>query len=173
MNKIQNHVKEQKVVLIKRWQKTKSTKRKIFVDFVSSTSILFKALFYSKVVNNWRRSLTETLLLNFLSLLRQNLSMADDDASPLGAEQISEYASLNPHTRSWETPREHVTIKQIVGKGAFGQVAKATAVNLQGRAKKTLVAVKMLKGTESCFTWCLNWLRSLSKLFPFFPYASA
>ena len=70
------------------------------------------------------------------------------DASPLSSEQISEYASLNLYTRSWETPREHVTIKQIVGKGAFSQVAKATAINLQGRAKKTLVAVKMLKGTE-------------------------
>ena len=70
------------------------------------------------------------------------------DARPLSTEQISEYASLNPHTRSWGIPREHVTIKQIVGKGAFGQVAKATAVNLEGRAKKTLVAVKMLKGTK-------------------------
>ena len=70
------------------------------------------------------------------------------DASPLSTEQISEYASLNPYARSWEIPREHVTIKQIVGKGAFGQVAKATAVNLQGRAEKTLVAVKMLKGTK-------------------------
>ena len=34
---------------------------------ITSTSILFKALFYSKVVNNWRRSQTETSLLNFLS----------------------------------------------------------------------------------------------------------
>ena len=66
------------------------------------------------------------------------------DASPLSIEQISEYASLNPYTCSWETPREHVTIKQIVGKGAFGQVAKATAINLHGRAKKMLIAVKML-----------------------------
>ena len=70
------------------------------------------------------------------------------DVSPLSTEQISEYASLSPYTRSWEIPREHVTIKQIVGKGTFGQVAKATAVNLQGRAEKTLVAVKMLKGTK-------------------------
>ena len=68
------------------------------------------------------------------------------DASPLSTEQISEYASLNPCTRSWETPREHVAIKHIIGKGAFCQVAKA-AVNLQGRAKKTIIAVKMLKGT--------------------------
>ena len=50
------------------------------------------------------------------------------DASPLISEQISEYASLNPYTRSWENPREHVTIKQIVEKGTFGQVAKATAI---------------------------------------------
>ena len=70
------------------------------------------------------------------------------DASPLSAEQISEYTSLNLYARSWEIPREHVTIKQIIGKGAFGQVAKATAVNLQGRAKKMHVAVKMLKGTK-------------------------
>ena len=32
---------------------------------ITSTSILFKALFYSKVVNNWRRSQTEKSLLNF------------------------------------------------------------------------------------------------------------
>ena len=70
------------------------------------------------------------------------------DASPLSSERISEYASLDQYTRSFEIPREHVTIKQIVGKGAFSQVAKATADNLQGRTKKTLVAVKMLSGTK-------------------------
>ena len=70
------------------------------------------------------------------------------DASPLSNEQISEYASLDPYTRSCEIPREHVTIKQIVGKGAFSLVAKATADNLQGRTKKTLVAVKMLSGIK-------------------------
>ena len=52
------------------------------------------------------------------------------DASPLRSEQTSEYASLDPHTRSCEIPRENVTIKKIVGKGAFSQVAKATADNL-------------------------------------------
>ena len=34
---------------------------------ITSTSILFKALFHSQFVNNWRKSLTETFLLNFLS----------------------------------------------------------------------------------------------------------
>ena len=70
------------------------------------------------------------------------------DAIPLIDEQISEYTSLDPYTRSYEIPREHVTIKQIVGKGAFSLVAKATAYNLQGSTKKTLVAVKMLSGTK-------------------------
>ena len=70
------------------------------------------------------------------------------DASPLSTEQISEYASLNLYTRSWEIPREHVMIKQIFGKSAFGQVTKATAINLQGRAEKTLVAVKIMKSTK-------------------------
>ena len=60
--------------------------------------------------------------------------------------QGGQYAPLNPSTRSWEIPREHVTIEKIIGKGAFGQVAKATANGLRGMPQKTLVAVKMLKG---------------------------
>ncbi|XP_066024439.1 fibroblast growth factor receptor 2-like isoform X2 [Pocillopora verrucosa] len=86
---------------------------------------------------------------HYMALNDRTRSQMVADASPLSAEQISKYASLNPYTRSWEIPREHVTIKQIIGKGAFGQVAKATAVNLQGRAKKMLVAVKMLKENAS------------------------
>ena len=85
---------------------------------------------------------------HYMALDDRTRSQVMADASPLSTQQISEYASLNPYTRSWETSREHVTIKHIIGKGAFGQVAKATAVNLQGRAKKTIVAVKMLKGTK-------------------------
>ena len=85
---------------------------------------------------------------HYMALDDRTRSRVIADASPLSTEQISEYASLNLDTRSWEIPREHVTIKQIVGKGSFGQVSKATAVNLQGRAERTLVAVKMLKGTK-------------------------
>ena len=56
-----------------------------------------------------------------------------------------------PHSakRSWEVPRHHVTIEKVIGKGAFGQVAKGTAVGLQGRPDTTTVAIKMLK-RESC-----------------------
>ena len=59
--------------------------------------------------------------------------------------QVSVYASLALKTLSWEVPRESLTIKKIIGKGAFGQVAKATAIDLRGRSGETTVAVKMLK----------------------------
>ena len=64
--------------------------------------------------------------------------------------QSSQYAPLHPSTRSWEVPRQHVTLKKIIGKGAFGQVAKGTATDLRGRPGKTLVAIKKLKGVK-CF----------------------
>ena len=68
--------------------------------------------------------------------------------------QGAEYAPLHPSTRSWEVARNHVTIEKVIGKGAFGQVAKGTAMNLRGRRGKTTVAVKMLKSkTSNYFLW--------------------
>ena len=58
----------------------------------------------------------------------------------------ADYVPLHPLTRSWEVPRHHVTIEKIIGKGAFGQVAKGTAVGLPGSPETTTVAIKMLKG---------------------------
>ena len=66
------------------------------------------------------------------------------------ASQSSQYAPLHPSTRSWEVPRQHVTLKKMIGKGAFGQVAKGTALNIRGRPGKSLVAIKMLRGVK-CF----------------------
>ncbi|XP_020600919.1 proto-oncogene tyrosine-protein kinase receptor Ret-like [Orbicella faveolata] len=62
--------------------------------------------------------------------------------------QSADYAPLHPTTRSWEVEKQHVTIEKIIGKGAFGQVAKATATGLRGRPGKTTVAVKMLKSKK-------------------------
>ena len=42
-----------------------------------------------------------------------------------------------------------MTLEKIIGKGAFGQVAKGTAINLRGQSGKTLVAIKKLKGVKS------------------------
>ena len=58
----------------------------------------------------------------------------------------TDYAPLHPSTRSWEIPRNSVTIEKVIGKGTFGQVAKGTAIDLRGRPGNTPVAVKMLKG---------------------------
>ena len=60
--------------------------------------------------------------------------------------EINEYAPLQPRTRSWEVPRENVTIEKVIGKGAFGQVAQGKASHLRGREETVTVAIKMLKG---------------------------
>ena len=65
--------------------------------------------------------------------------------------QSADYAPLHPSTRYWEVVRNLVTIEKVIGKGAFGQVAKGTAMNLRGRPGNTTVAVKMLKGKTSNF----------------------
>ena len=68
-----------------------------------------------------------------------------DNCETKRVAQSANYAPLHPSTRSWEVARQGVTIDKIIGKGAFGQVAKGTAIGLRGRPEKTIVAVKMLK----------------------------
>ena len=60
----------------------------------------------------------------------------------------NEYAPLDLRTRSWEVAREDVIVEKIIGKGAFGQVAKGTAKNLSFRSGTRNVAIKMLKGID-------------------------
>ncbi|XP_068686493.1 tyrosine kinase receptor Cad96Ca-like isoform X2 [Montipora foliosa] len=67
-------------------------------------------------------------------------------SSPNSSPQNDEYAApLDIKTRSWEVTREDVKVEKIIGKGAFGQVAKGTAKNLPFHSDTTTVAVKMLK----------------------------
>ncbi|KAM7440137.1 hypothetical protein ABFA07_010631 [Porites harrisoni] len=56
------------------------------------------------------------------------------------------YTPPNPERSSWEVRRTDVTIVKVIGKGAFCQVAKAEAWNLNGSKGVTTVAAKMLKG---------------------------
>ena len=69
-----------------------------------------------------------------------------DDRKAQRTAPGADYVPLHPLTRCWEVPRHHVTIEKIIGKGAFGQVAKGTAVGLRGSPETTTVAIKMLKG---------------------------
>ena len=48
-------------------------------------------------------------------------------------------------TKSWEISPDSVRIIKVIGKGAFGQVAKAMFNNPRGVQKNVIVAVKMLK----------------------------
>ena len=70
---------------------------------------------------------------------------AELNAIETNVDQRIGYASLNPSAICWEVARDHVTIEKIIGKGAFGQVAKGTVKELRGRPGMTTVAIKMLK----------------------------
>ena len=64
---------------------------------------------------------------------------------------------LVPMTKTWEVSQDRVKIVKVIGKGAFGQVAKATVENLHSVNGITTVAVKMLKSKVSFLPrWLLN-----------------
>ena len=60
------------------------------------------------------------------------MAVNKDDRKAQRTAPGADYMSLHPLTRCWEVPRHNVTIEKIIGKGAFGQVAKGTAVGLRG-----------------------------------------
>ena len=70
-------------------------------------------------------------------------------ASPSTTSSVSDYMPLVPMTRSWEVSQNKVNIVKVIGKGAFGQVAKATVENLHNVKGIATVAVKMLKSKVS------------------------
>ena len=76
----------------------------------------------------------------------------------------TDYAPLHPSTRSWEIPRSSVTIEKVIGGGAFGQVAKGTAIDRPGRTGKTAVAVKMLKGNPHLASVAENGIRTFWRI---------
>ncbi len=95
---------------------------------------------------------SQYMALNEASRLQDTSEDARENISQ-SAAQISQYAPLRSSTRSWEVSRNQVTIEKIIGKGAFGQVAKGTAKGLRGRPQETQVAIKMLKGVNYFQYW--------------------
>ena len=65
--------------------------------------------------------------------------------SPLTSSTVPDNISMVPITKTWEIPQDKVNILKVIGKGAFGQVAKATVENLHNMRGIVTVAVKMLK----------------------------
>ena len=79
---------------------------------------------------------------------RQSSSIVPSgDSTTYAAPSSGDCMSLHPSAQSWELNREQIKILKVIGKGAFSQVAKATAWNISGEEKYSTVAVKMLKGT--------------------------
>ena len=77
----------------------------------------------------------------------QGISLTGEGSiSPVNASPNVEYAPLDMRTRSWEVKRNNVKIERIIGKGAFGQVAKGKATDLPLTSRSTHVAIKMVKG---------------------------
>ena len=52
----------------------------------------------------------------------------------------------NPDEKDWEIPRENLVYVKVIGKGAFGQVAKGMVTGLDDSKESRLVAIKMLRG---------------------------
>ena len=76
---------------------------------------------------------------------------ASGDSKIYAAPSSGDYMPLHPSGRTLEINREQVKIIKVVGKGAFSQVAKATAWNIGDNEEYTTVAVKMLKGAVRNF----------------------
>ena len=57
----------------------------------------------------------------------------------------------NPSEKNWEIPRESLVFVKVIGKGAFGKVAKGMATGIDDSKENRLVAIKMLRGAM------LNW----------------
>ena len=71
---------------------------------------------------------------------------ASGDSVTYAVPSSGDYMPLHPSAQKWEINRELVEIIKVVGKGAFSQVAKATAWGISDNEECTAVAVKMLKG---------------------------
>ena len=65
--------------------------------------------------------------------------------NPSTSTPVADNMPLVPMTKIWEVSQDKVNIVKVIGKGAFGQVAKATVENLHNVKGATTVAVKMLK----------------------------
>ena len=86
---------------------------------------------------------------HYMPLVKERQSPGSPKVIPsVDASSLSQYEPLNPSSISYEILRQNVIIEKIIGKGAFGQVARGKVKGLRERQHDTQVAVKMLKGTR-------------------------
>ena len=86
---------------------------------------------------------------HYMPLVKARQSSGSPEViSSVDASSSSQYEPLNPSSIYHEILRHNVIIEKIIGKGAFGQVARGKVKGLRERPHDTQVAVKMLKGTR-------------------------
>ena len=96
-----------------------------------------------------RQKTSEVSSGHYMPLVKAHQSSGSPEVIPsVDASSLSQYEPLNLSSISYEILRQDVIIEKIIGKGAFGQVARGKVKGLRGRQRVTQVAVKMLKGTR-------------------------
>ena len=86
---------------------------------------------------------------HYMPLVKARQSSGSPEVIPsVDAWSLHQYEPLNPSSISYETLPQNVIIEKVIGKGAFGQVARGKIKGLRERQNDTQVAVKMLKGTR-------------------------
>ena len=78
--------------------------------------------------------------------LQAATSSKEEPVSPGSPTPNDDYTPVDLSTLSWEVARDDVEVEKVIGRGAFGQVAKGMARNLPFRSEATSVAIKMVKG---------------------------
>ena len=84
--------------------------------------------------------------LQYMPLVKARQSSTTEVIPSTEGPSLGQYEPLHSSTISYEIFRQNVIIEKIIGKGAFGQVAKGKVKDLRGKQHVTQVAVKMLKG---------------------------
>ena len=82
----------------------------------------------------------------YMPLVKARQSSTTEVIPSTEGPSLGQYEHLHSPTISYEIFRQNVIIEKIIGKGAFGQVAKGKVKDLRGKQRVTQVAVKMLKG---------------------------
>ncbi|KAM6983424.1 platelet-derived growth factor receptor beta-like [Tautogolabrus adspersus] len=89
-----------------------------------------------------------------------------ESVSPDGQQYTYLDPAHLPYSSTWEVPREHVVLGQVLGSGAFGRVVEATVSGLNHSHSTTKAAVKMVKPNSGSVQSLMSELKVLVHLGP-------